>query len=224
MGEAWDHLPHVYLMKGAWIICLMFASWGEHGSFASWLPHGRSWPSITSLPSQCHTMVEINHELIAQHHPEWLSDQHFPIVFTQEFQRPRPTKRFKGTTAKPITQPLQYLEKDPTETNTPPFAHQKTSLIHSPNLIVPHISSDHCLLSRLRKCICTWDLQHIKHQSLWGDPFQEDAKWDRMQQEKNSARRQRFRDPSPAGSFRTHDREIPQPIPGTPHFIATIAK
>ena len=176
--------------------------------------HGRSWPSITSLPSQCHTMVEINHELIAQHHPEWLSDQHFPIVFTQEFQRPRPTKRFKGTTAKPVTQPLQYLEKDPTETNTTPFAHQKTSLVHSPNLIVPHISSDHCLLSRLRKCTCTWDLQHIKHQSLWGDPFQEDAKWERMQQEKNSARRQRFRDPSPAGSFRTHDREIP--TPGTP--------
>ena len=42
MGGAWDHLPHVYLMKGAWIICLMFASWGEHGSFASCLPHGGS--------------------------------------------------------------------------------------------------------------------------------------------------------------------------------------
>ena len=42
MGEAWDHLPHVYLMKGAWIICLMFASWEEHGSFASWEKHG-SW-------------------------------------------------------------------------------------------------------------------------------------------------------------------------------------
>ena len=181
-----------------------------------------SWPSILSLPPQCHALVPTHHTLIEQHHPEWISDQHFPIVFTQQFQMPRPTKRFKGTVVKPAPQALEYLEEDPTEARTPQITHQGTSVIHSPNLDVPQNSSDHCLLSRLRECVCTWDLQHIKHQSLWGDPYQEEVKWSRMQQEQIAARRQRFRDPSPARTFKKHDGNRAQEDPnitGTSHLL-----
>jgi len=43
-----DHLPHVCLMRGAWIMCLMFTSWEKHGIICpmggAWdhLPHGQS--------------------------------------------------------------------------------------------------------------------------------------------------------------------------------------
>ena len=165
--------------------------------------HG-SWPSILDLPPHCHTLAPISHNLIEQHHPEWLDDNQIPIVFSQEYQRPRPTKRFKGATIQPALLAPEYLKKDPTEINTPQISQLKTSIIHSPNLYIPHKSSDHCLLSRLRQSMCTWNLQHIKHQSLWGDPFG-DEEWDRREQEQIAARRQRFRDPSPAGPYRRHD-------------------
>ena len=161
-------------------------------------------PHIGSSPSH----------LIEEHHPEWISDQHFPIVFTQEFQRPRPTKKFKGTAIKPAPEVLGYLGQDPTEARISQIT-QKFRMIYSPNLDVPQNSTDHFQVTRLRECQCTWDLQHIKHQSLWGDPYQEDAEWDRMQQEHISARRQRFREPSPTGTFRKYDENMAQGDPST---------
>jgi hypothetical protein len=120
------------------------------------------WPSILALPPQCQSLVPTHHTLIEQHHPEWISDQHLPFVFTQEFQRPRPTKRFKGTTVKSAPQALEYLEEDPIEARTPQITHQKTLVIHSPNLDVPQNSSDHCLLSRLRECVWPFSISNIK--------------------------------------------------------------
>jgi hypothetical protein len=152
--------------------------------------HG-SWPSIQALPPLCHSLVHINNALIEQHHPEWLSPLHLPIVFLQEYQKPRPTKRFKGKTIKPVPQVLEYLEKDPTENTTLKMAQLNITMVHSPNIDIPQESSDHCLLSRLRECLCKWELHHIKHQSLWGDPCGLDEEWDRLQQESFAARRQR---------------------------------
>lgn len=129
--------------------------------------HG-SWPSIQNLPPQCYSLVPINHHLIEQHHPEWLSPHYLPIVFTQEYQKPRPTKRFKGETIKPVPQILKYLEQDPTENNVLDMAQLNATMVHSPNIHISQESVDHCLLSRLRDPLCKWELHHIKHQSLWG--------------------------------------------------------
>jgi hypothetical protein len=177
--------------------------------------HG-SWPSIQNLPPQCHSLAPISNHIIEQHHPEWLSSHHLPIVFTQEYQKPRPTKRFKGGTIKPVPQILQYLEKDPTENIVFDIAQLNPTMVHSPNIDVPQESVDHCLLSRLREPLCKWELHHIKHQSLWGNPFRlEEEEWDRKHQEQIAARRQRFREPSPAGTFRRLDEQESSNIAGT---------
>ena len=77
-----------------------------------------------------------------------------------------------------------------------------TTMVYSPNIDVPQENIDHCLLSRLREPSCKWELHHIKHQSLWGDPFKLEEEWERKQQGQIAAKRQRFREPSPAGAFR----------------------